>query len=173
MKNNIIITNKDSKLSLAKSKKLIGITNNILAKTASTNIPTDDSWMQKLWDWADKNNISSELIPREANKLLKLEKINLNNKALNIIPNEITYLKNLTFLELSNNNLTQLPSNIGSMENLNFLSISMNNITKIPESITKLKKLTNFWFPRNNLSLNENQLLWIEDLKINGCYIYS
>ena len=172
MKKNLT-TNKNSKLALKKSKNLMNMADKILARNNSKDLDDDEGWMQRLWDWAVENDISSEIIPKEAEELLALEEINLNGKGLNDIPREITYLKNLTFLELSNNNLTYLPANIGSLENLNFLSISINKITKFPESITKLKKLNNFWFPRNNLQLNENQILWIENLKLHGCYIYS
>ncbi len=144
----------------------------ILANNYS-DVLIENNWVEKLYKWADENDISSDIIPREQNKLLQLKEINLNNKYLEDVPDELTYLTSLTFLELSNNNLTQLPTEIGSLERLNFLSISMNNITELPESIIKLKKLKNFWFPRNQLNFKESQLEWIEDLKLNGCYVYS
>ncbi len=172
MKKNLPTIKQDSNIVLLKTKSLIGITNKILVNKTSKDL-ADYSWIERLWDWADENDIPNEIIPREVAKLLELEEINLQGKGLNEIPNELTYLKNLTFLELSNNNLTQLPSNIGDLKNLNFLSIAINNITKVPNSITKLKKLNNFWFTRNNLLLKQNQLAWIEELKRNGCYIYS
>jgi Leucine-rich repeat (LRR) protein len=171
MNKNLPTIKQDSALTLKKAKKLIGIVNEILKNSNPGSI--DDIWTEKIWKWADQENISSKIIPREKRNLMKLGEVNLYGYGLNSIPEEIIQLKNLTFLELTNNNLTQLPLNIGELEKLNFLSIGMNNLKTIPESIVNLKNLKNFWFSyNNNLQLNKEQLSWIEDLKNKGCYIY-
>jgi Leucine-rich repeat (LRR) protein len=171
MNKNLPTIKQDSSLALKKTRKLIAITDKILNK--STIDVIDNSWVKKILNWADQEDISPKIIPREKINLLKLEKINLYGHGLNSIPEEIVQLENLTFFELTNNNLAQLPLNIGELKKLNFLSIAMNDLEKIPESIVKLINLNNFWLSNNkNLQLNKQQLLWMEDLKKKGCYIY-
>ena len=48
MNKNLSIVNQNNKLMLKKSKSLMSITNSILDY---------DDWIQRLWDWADENNI--------------------------------------------------------------------------------------------------------------------
>ena len=62
MKKNLT-TNKNSKLALKKSKNLMNMADKILARNNSKDLDDDEGWMQRLWDWAVENDISSEIIP--------------------------------------------------------------------------------------------------------------
>ena len=165
--NTYLVEKRDSQLVLKQSKSILHITNKILLDKSK------DEWLIEIWKWADENNISNKIIPRDKNELIQLEKINLYGQGLNNIPEEITHLKNITYIDLAYNGLSELPSDMGALKKLNFLSIATNNLRELPASITSLMELKNFWFNSNNdLKLNDKQLSWIEDLKGNGCYIY-
>jgi Leucine-rich repeat (LRR) protein len=49
---------------------------------------SDNSWMVKLREWADENNIGTQ-IPRDENTLLQLTKLDLNSNKLKVLPKEI------------------------------------------------------------------------------------
>lgn len=77
-----------------------------------------ESWMTKLWAWADEFSISEDDLPR-------------NKKGL------IT----ITELDISSKNLTEIPESIGQLSELRQLDISENPLITLPVSITKLKNL--------------------------------
>lgn len=66
-------------------------------------------WMDKIFIWADNNNISNEKIPRSKNDLLNLTSLDLSNLGLTELPAEFSMLKYLRRLNLNNNNLRTLP----------------------------------------------------------------
>jgi hypothetical protein len=100
---NKLTVKKSSKLSLKKTKNLLDVTRKIL--TPRNNIAVvDDSWMERLWEWADENDIKT--IPRIATELTQLAKLDLSNNNLSKLPKEIWELTQLTWLDLSNNNLS-------------------------------------------------------------------
>lgn len=169
MNNNQLATiNQDSKLVLIKAKRLLDF-----LKTKN-QISTCDLWIDKILFWADENNISIEIIPRNKIDLLKIKKLELYGKKLKFIPKEICNLIHITYIDLSNNNLIEIPKEISRLDNLIFLSIGSNKLNTIPLSLIKLNNLKNFWFAGNDdLLLTEVQLLWINKLKKNGCYIYE
>ena len=70
--NQLITINQNAKLSLIKSKNLLDITRKILDKK-------DDDWIQRLWEWADENNLPQNIIPRVESDLINLEEINLSS----------------------------------------------------------------------------------------------
>ena len=55
---------KNTQLAIKNSKSLIALANKILAKPTNTPAIIDDSWVEALCSWADKNNISEETLPR-------------------------------------------------------------------------------------------------------------
>jgi Leucine-rich repeat (LRR) protein len=97
--NNLATINKDSKLALNKARNLMNITKKILAKKKTNNL-VDDSWIERLWEWADENNISNDNLPRNKEKLLNLTKISFLFNQLIELPKEIGKLVNLTWLNL-------------------------------------------------------------------------
>ncbi len=54
MKKNLPATKQDSKVILSKTKSIMGLTNKVLNNKLELD---DESWMQRLWDWADENEI--------------------------------------------------------------------------------------------------------------------
>jgi len=54
MKKSLPVSKKDSQAIISKTKNMMGITKKILSDNLSFH---DDSWMQRLWDWADVNEI--------------------------------------------------------------------------------------------------------------------
>lgn len=112
---------------------------NILQKN-DDQIP---EWMQKLWDWADRNNISSGKLSRQIENLINTSTIDFTNLKLENIPSEIINLKKLTTLVLWDCNLRYLPKNIIKLSGLKKLNIRGNS----------------------NLSLTQSQKDWIEELR--------
>ncbi len=55
---------------------LLALTDSILksaiASRKANQLSVDDSWMQEIWDWADKFEIDSHIIPRDKVTLLAL-----------------------------------------------------------------------------------------------------
>ena len=165
--NNKLTLKQNSKLALNKSQNLISITNKILNNKLDL---LDNSWMQKLWDWADENNIpnieDSDIknleeherhlywkgIPRDEKKLLNVTSISLSNCNLRKLPTVLFYLTNLKQLILSNNKLDEIPIDIIKLNKLGMLSISDNNIKKVDDLIIdKLENLAIMFFDGNPL----------------------
>ena len=153
-------------LILKKSKSSLKITSNILSKRTSLIIQEDDSWIQRLWDWADNNDIPDlewfigrteeengyfRGLSRNKEELLNVTELDLHFNQLTQLPKEIGNLVNLTWLYLSDNQLTQLPKEIGNLVNLTALDLSDNQLTQLPKEIGNLVNLT--W-----LALSDNQL---------------
>lgn len=69
-------------------------------------------WMDKIFIWADNNNISNEKIPRNKNDLLNLTNLDLSNLELTELPSEFSMLKYLRSLNLNNNDLRFLPTDL-------------------------------------------------------------
>ncbi len=107
-------------------------------------------WMKKLWNWADKYNISQNIIPRDKENLKKITSLKISgvNDGINPpiklpikIPKEIGYLINLKEVEFTFCNLTELPKEIGHLTNLVNLELAWNHITELPKEIGYLKSL--------------------------------
>ena len=102
-----------------------------------------EEWIQKLWDWADENNISNGKLSRKKEKLLAMSTIDFTGLKLKNICKEIFNLKNVTTFSLWDNDISFLPNEI-----VNF---------------TNLKKLNLRGNP--NLAISPNQKEWIEALR--------
>ncbi|MGM0519807.1 MAG: hypothetical protein ACQERD_09220 [Campylobacterota bacterium] len=174
MENNITIK-KDSEVSLYQSQNLMDITNKILKNSLK------DNWIEKLFEWADKNNIPNTIdndidttddeknyywrgIPRDKDILLKVISINLSKCDINVLPTELFNLINLKQLILSDNKLTYLPNEIIKLKDLSYLSIDNNQIEVISdEIINSLINLSIFTYfdnplkkePKKNKSMEE------------------
>lgn len=109
----------------------------------------DDGWIQKIWDWADANNISKEVLPRDEYELLCLECLDLGAddvecEYLHEIPEELGKLTNLTTLSFSidGDKCNVLPESIGNLTNLTELLINTYDTeVQLPKSIVNLTKL--------------------------------
>ena len=117
-------------------------------------------WMDKIFIWADNNNISNEKIPRNRNDLLNLTNLDLSNLELTELPSEFSMLKHLRSLNLNNNDLRFLPTDLiknidintndrNSFDNGISLRIAGNkNLTLTDEEnkiIEKFKKETKYY----------------------------
>lgn len=72
--------------------------------------PAIEPWMEELWSWADKFELSEEEIPREVNVLLALTKLELPQKSITELPKSISNLSSLKILNLEENiELIELP----------------------------------------------------------------
>lgn len=49
----------------------------------------DDSWVDRLWAWADENNVSELKLPRTKEKLTLLTMLDLSDNHLEKLPSEI------------------------------------------------------------------------------------
>ena len=126
MKKELILSNKNSSLALGRTKSLLNITNKLLANRNSDLV--DNSWIDRLWEWADENlwdgykdycifNRSDglrtetfvDILISEKNCIIgisKDKKILLSSKGLFLpsisrwdFPLEICYLRNLEVLD--------------------------------------------------------------------------
>jgi hypothetical protein len=112
----------------------------------------DDSWMERLWAWADKNNIDEMDLPRDKSGVTNLKNLNLSRNNLTELPKEIGQLTNLQELNLYDNKLTELPKEIGKLTNLKNLYLYDNKLTELPKEIGQLTNLKNLNLARNNLT---------------------
>ena len=102
---------------------------------------SDETWMNKLWEWADDNDISDEILPRDKDDLVNLTSLALGYRKITKIPKEIGNLTNLTWLHLRDIQITEVPKEIGNLTNLTLLNLDKNQLTKLPEEIINLTNL--------------------------------
>ena len=136
-------------------------------------ILVDDIWIDRLYAWADENDIPDltwdeedniyKGLPRDNSKLLNLACLDLSNNKLIKLPPEIGQLTNLTTLNLGRNYLTELPPEIGQLSNLTTLDLGQfsgwsehgpyyNSITDFPPEIGQLTNLIYLHLGDNRLS---------------------
>lgn len=135
---------------LSKTKNLMGIGNKILAKKSELS-QSDDSWMERLWAWADENEISNEKLPRNKYELLILTDLDVAYNQLDKIPSEIGNLTSLTELNIAYNRLDEIPVEIGNLINLTKLSVFENELTSLPVEVGNLINLTELNIAGNQL----------------------
>jgi len=112
-------------------------------------------WIQKIWDWANENNISNEHLSRKKENLLAKTNIDFTGMKLKNIPQEICYLENITTLTLWDNDLIYLPQDIVKFVNLTKLNLRGNpNLT--------ISSTQQEWI--NNLS--KKCTVFIDDVKL-------
>lgn len=114
----------------------------VLNNTSANNEKEIEGWIQKLWDWADENNIPNGKLSRKKENLLTCKTIDFTGIKLNYLPEEIKNLDAIATLVLWDCDLAFLPKEI--------------------VKFTKLKKLNIRGNPR--LSITRSQEQWIESL---------
>jgi len=136
-------------------KKQLELEKATLQKLFDTSLETKKTesieiWIDQLWQWADKNNISSDQLSRKKENLISTKTIDFTGLRLDNIPDEICNLKDIITLVLWDNNLVYLPENI-----INFKHLKKLNLRGNP-----------------NLSVTIAQKKWIDKLKLyNSVYI--
>lgn len=97
-----------------------------------------ESWMKKLWDWADKYQISNDNLPRNATKLVELDSLKIKSDQITTLPEALCNLVNLKQLWLQCPNLTGLPCSIDQLQVLEYMEVNSDKITdlqtELPES---------------------------------------
>ncbi len=111
----------------------------------------DEEWLENLYKWADKYEISDTVLPREKEKLLVLSRLDLSSCNLLHLTKEIGNLTHLQELNLFKNFIIKLPKEIESLTNLKVLNLAENQLEELPPEIGKLIHL-------ERLILDENQL---------------
>ncbi len=140
---------------LEKTKFYLSLRDKLITKDRKDLV--DDSWIDRLWEWADEKGISDlewrcedwRGLPRDKVKLLNLTELDLSYNQLTELPKEIGNLFNLTELYLNGNELTELPKEIENLINLTEINVSgdrggSNPIKELPKEIgnlTNLKKI--------------------------------
>ena len=155
----------------------------------------DVSWVIRLIEWADKNNIpelqwhddedNPEIegfwlgFPRDIEAVINLTHLNLSWHDLNELPEE---LGNLTKLEalivdkradglqpdwepLTENVLSEIPDWVTTLPNLKELSLAQNAIRALPESIGNLSNLEVLYLPGNHIYSIPSSLYKLKNLK--------
>lgn len=103
-----------------------------------------------------------------------LEVLDLSENFLLNIPTDIQKLENLKSLILSDNQIEKLPEEIGKLIQLENLYLSGNNLTNLPKNIIQLRNLKWLSLTDNKrLVLTCEQKIWLNDLSIKGCKIFS
>jgi len=147
----------NTQVALHKAKSLIGVTDRILAQRETNLEPSDDAWIERLFNWADEKRVpdltwienkhhkdggSWSGLPRNRQALMQCTKLILWRLDLACLPPEIGNLVNLKSLELDIDSLTELPPEIGNLVNLKSLELFA-SLTKLPPEIGKLVNLKN------------------------------
>ena len=137
-KNLPTIRHDDSVALNKKTGELLRLKDKLITKNRNKDL-VDESWMDRLWAWADKNGIG-DLEWREV-------EWHDNGGYWEGLPREKKKLLTFTKLYLKHNQLTELPKEIGNLTNL-----------------TKLNLGT-----ISNFIITKEQKEWIEELEENGC----
>jgi len=74
-------------------------------------------------------------------------------------------------LDLSNQDIYSFPKEHCFNRNITALILENNNLTELPKEIVNLNKLKEINLLSNNISLNENQKIWLKRLKEQGCVV--
>ncbi len=121
------------------------------AKKRIKQIKDMESKLQEIIDWADKNSISKDAIPRDLYSLSQLKELNLQYYHLKELPASLVNLEHLTSLNLHHNDFNIFPPVILQMKNLKKLDLSWNNIFVLPDEIANLQNLEEIKLDLNHI----------------------
>jgi Leucine-rich repeat (LRR) protein len=173
-----LIIKDNGKVALQKTKKLLSITEKILAERKNREV-LDTSWVKEIVKWSREFNLG---LPESYEELIKVRGIfargysaltkekyqewhpekdlsgfyfsDTAEKKIFYIPKDIGNLSNLTELYLSGY-IEKIPESIGNLSYLKWLSLSENQIREIPQTIGSLSNLKRLYLDENPLSDSE------------------
>jgi Leucine-rich repeat (LRR) protein/WD40 repeat protein len=163
----VLLPDQNSALSLRRSNQLMDITDQILARARRELTVHEESWMARLWAWADENGVPDlewfasnyfdkggywRGLPLEREALLGLTELRLDKMELATLPSEIGRLQQLQSLILLNNQLTTLPPEIGQLQQLQTLELWGNQLITLPPDIGLLRQLQELSIHINNIT---------------------
>lgn len=142
------------------------------SNAANEALDVNESWIKKIWEWADEFELLDSEVPRNKELLLaitKLEIIEADGVGLNeqdtrdifrvgYIPDEIINLTNLIEISFSGVSSSRLPKYIGQLTNLTKLDLIKCNLESLPDSIGQLHSLTELNLIRCNFKSFPNSL---------------
>lgn len=142
---------------IAAQHGLLDLTQKIRNESGGELSVADNDWAERLWAWADENDIGNDQIPRDLNCLKRLTKLRLmgdpfSSKKVANPPQEIGFLTWLTYLELSSYGFSALPKEIGLLTRLTHLDLSFNDLAYLPEDIINLTQLTHLYLCGNDFT---------------------
>ncbi len=143
---------------------------------------SDENWMQRLWEWADRYKISKKTLPRKEGRLLKMKHLRFMVVYFGIEKREVKQYSWEEPLFLSNGKRVddlkyemikgEFPEELGKLTQLESLCIVHNFIEKLPASIVNLKNLKKLCLcNNNNLVLTLEQKMWMWELESNGAIV--
>jgi len=148
MKKNLPTIRQSTEVALSRANTLMDVADKILAKQStdllakqSTDL-VDESWMERLWQWADDNDIDDKVLPRDREGLVNLRRLLILCFRVHEIPKEIGNLVNLTYLKIAFGIINELPKEIGNLVNLRHLAINNLLVAELPKEIGNLVNLT-------------------------------
>ena len=134
--------------------------------------------MTELWTWADKFEISEEVLSRNQASLLTLTDLSIDCSQLTNLPESIGYLYNLTNLTLNCEALERLPESVGQLRQLEKLTVYSHKMQEFPDSIANLANLRLIDVPNQLISRlpiavierYRNNELWIKNITFTKLY---
>ena len=165
---NLPVSRKSSNaaVSLKRVDKLMKLSNKlVLEGKRARELAVDESWMTRLWAWADENDIDEYTLPRQREELLVLQGLHLWKNFLTTLPPEIGQLSQLQDLKLWGNFLTTLPPEIGQLSQLQELHLWKNFLTTLPPEIGQLSQLKWLNLYSNNLTTLPPEIGQLSQLK--------
>ena len=148
MKKNLPTIRQSTEVALSRANTLMDVADKILAKQSTDLV--DESWMERLWQWADDNDIDDKVLPRDREGLVNLRRLLILCFRVHEIPKEIGNLVNLTYLKIAFGIINELPKEIGNLVNLTSLNLKnyKSNFShfnykdlQLPKEITNLVNL--------------------------------
>lgn len=136
--------------------------NNCTVKMDENLLNHVHTWFEKLYFWADENNIIIKNINTPINEKMFLE---LSGKHLSTLPKEFAKLVNLDGLYLNNNSFKKFPEGILKLINLKHLELEHNMLTKIPNEIGKLKNLKRLYIKNNCIKELPKEIINLVELE--------
>ena len=167
---------------------LLALTDSVVSKAIAarkTNqLEMGYSWMQKIWDWADKFELPESQIPRNKKALIALEELDISTtpmqKRINMSMNMYHYASPTNVLDKQkqldyfssqkNTGYYYIPQELTLLSNLTYLSIDKvdSGISCLLENIGRLSNLTNLTIIDNSIDGLLHSILQLKNLE----YLY-